>query len=307
MRALLFCLIFIALIITKLSFGAHRIYNFSADSGKKVNLFGQKYAPIGILLNIGGRTDLLGPYSFQYSDMLSFVPKSVAQELQVKDAGYEWRMNAWNALDPEKQNIAPGRLYNDGPCISMNVILDPAIQSKIRKELRLGLTFSTLVTYLMTSEEKDFTQEGYDYSLSVYYRGVANNLFVEASQVYKTRSSRLFGLYGGYGLSTGIPVYSRLIRIEDGYRIKSNTAGLYRYTNFDEASYKAKKFISTQVFIPFGVNLKLTRKDNFIGKITFVAEGRFGYELITCLGPKNFTIPVNYILAGIRYDLSERG
>jgi hypothetical protein len=119
----------------------------------------------------------------------------------------------------------------------------------------------------------------------------------EVAQYFHTNEARRVSVYGGYALQLGATVFSRL-EVSKGYHTGyeeqkpgNQQTSLSFYKNLDSdyeyARYKAKGAIAAGAGLVTGIQLRLSKKDNAFGGITYAMEIRPGIN--TFLVPNNGT------------------
>jgi hypothetical protein len=207
-----------------------------------------------------------------------------------------------NAIDPTKFNnsnqyYSPNDLYENGFRLQVGLSLpNKKHNPKFDRTLRLGIKSQTMGgNYLNLSNTNSYridtlvsTQTGsYTYIDSTFTNtaGVswyAKNVSIDAQMVWRTKFKGYINGYAGIGGSIG-KIYQQQLQISkysysnftnfapQNYNL--NSQNTYRYTTEqidNNSSYNA------QLYVPFGIDLRASKKDNFFGHLHLFMEGNVG-------------------------------
>ncbi len=125
--------------------------------------------------------------------------------------------------------------------------------------------------------------------------------------IWRTRNANKMTFFGGFGafyggsfnVYTSLNYYSRKRISSDRY---NNTSYMPGELKTESESFKNPNHVSFGVYIPFGLDYKLSKTNEFWKHIHFVSEGRIRVQKYNFKGYKSETsMPFN-IMFGIRYQ-----
>jgi hypothetical protein len=199
--------------------------------------------------------------------------------------------------------------YNDFDAIGANgnnsftLLLGMRVRNKDKKSyanhkaVRFGVTYTSgiaLSNTLFKEERKPFdtltsSQTGQQIFVdSVLYSQLGMNytsqqLRLEGSYIFKTRSYGRWSLFAGLGLSAGVSLQANTeIFFNENKRTESTTSNLtYFPKNGSESEFKTERYrnksnIGVGAFIPFGVNFQLGNTNDFWKHTSIFYEMRPG-------------------------------
>jgi hypothetical protein len=138
-----------------------------------------------------------------------------------------------------------------------------------------------------------------DYIDSLHRSNLAFNfkseqLFLDAAMVFTTNAEKLFSVYAGAGISAGIPITSNAtIGFYDGHqRITRTSDGEKTYHESTTLTDKEDVMPGSHhllliPYVPFGINMRLGKKNPFLSQVSLFYEGRAGLYMRVLKGSDN--------------------
>jgi hypothetical protein len=126
------------------------------------------------------------------------------------------------------------------------------------------------------------------YHSSLKYAENVQEMGINMAYIYKTAQDRKFSLYAGYGFNIGYSTYSRLVynSVQDSneelvLKNDPNKNNHYFYNDIVSKVTTEKYFDSDpsfflRAYIPFGLNLKLSKKNPFWSHVSLQLNCQFG-------------------------------
>lgn len=201
--------------------------------------------------------------------------------------------------------------YMGVPDMGLNLSLGLKIRNKETNEyfkspvLRLGLQYRTITaassysriknTYRVdtliaaSSNSTVYVDSVSDVSLDINKRTELINL--DVSVIFRTDTSKLWSLYGGAGLSTGVSINSYTeVNVQDNsyyqfsgdYSPESNGNSFYmnRWENNYERHENKANFMAN-IYFPIGIDVRLGQKTAFWRRLHLFYEARPGVSMLT--------------------------
>ncbi len=147
-------------------------------------------------------------------------------------------------------------------------------------------------------------------SYGMYYSG--RQFSLSTSLIFRTDTERRLTLYGGLGINLGLSLHTKT-HIYHSQIYQIDTTDEQGYTNSDyiistennpgQESFENKSALITQVYLPVGIDLRLSNKNNFLKSFHIYSEANAGLVVtripeIGAMGKSS----LSYFL-GLRYIL----
>lgn len=195
---------------------------------------------------------------------------------------------------------------------------------KYQNTWRIGLTSSSATdisgyynrqeTYRIDTFQSTQTNAVYYIDSTVYhnfrYRNWSNWLHLDVSKIWRTDNPNKFTLYTGIGAVAGITLNSHSDLQYNRYSIDNkpknyNNTSRRNYSNeyYETENIKNKTRTFASVYVPLGIDYRLSKKKNFWSKLHLFYEGRFSLNQLNVPEIKKYSFSDFNSLIGIRYQL----
>ncbi|MFL5753396.1 MAG: hypothetical protein ACJ76F_08315 [Bacteroidia bacterium] len=150
-----------------------------------------------------------------------------------------------------------------------------------------------------------------NYSLNYVNHSIALDL----QQVFSTSSDKIVSIFFGYGLSFNYSINSQIKERYNSVRglssssspMFSGTAYLPQYgaENYkfyhSQQSYTAKRSIAYKIFVPLGINFRLSQKRHLLSKVVLSLQARVGVDFLQLPGQDMYRSLLLSALSGLNY------
>jgi len=147
------------------------------------------------------------------------------------------------------------------------------------------------------------------------YREEANVLGLTFQYLYKTDPEKRFSLFAGYGINLGYAVNARIYKrsskdsaivvglsgAQPSFELFNNETKLG--TDVHRSSVEAKPTFLTNVFIPVGLNLRLSQSREILNKMNLFVKADMGLQVETIVNRRAHFNPYIGCGFGLTYDL----
>jgi len=183
---------------------------------------------------------------------------------------------------------------------NFNIELGLTSASKPNRELLVGISYMSgdqrSFEFNKSSHIRTDTLHVMDYTFyvdstyhsSLKYTENVQEMGINISYIYKTAQDRKFSLFAGYGINAGYSTYSRLVYTaeQDSNQelvLQNDPNKNNHYNNNDNISKESsEKYFDSdpsfffRAYIPFGFNLKLSKKNPFWNHVSLLVNCQFG-------------------------------
>jgi len=147
------------------------------------------------------------------------------------------------------------------------------------------------------------------------YREEANVFGVSAQYLYKTNTDKRFSLFAGYGLNMGYAITARIFKRSSAdsvlvltpYNVQPNfndyNNGTVFRSNEQKSSMEAKSTFFTSVFIPFGVNFRLSKTKEIWSQMNLFVNASVGLETEIVVDRRAHYNPYMGCSVGFKFNL----
>jgi hypothetical protein len=194
---------------------------------------------------------------------------------------------------------------------------------KYQNTWRIGLTSSSATditgyynrqeSYRIDTFYSTQTNAVYYIDSTVYhtfrYRNWSNWLHLDVSKIWRTDNPNKFTLYTGIGAVTGVTLNSNSDLQYNRYSIDNKPSNsIARRPNYGNEYYeteniKNKTRTFASVYVPLGIDYRLSKKKIFWSKLHLFYEGRFSLNQLNVPEVKEYSYSDFNTLIGIRYQL----
>jgi hypothetical protein len=135
----------------------------------------------------------------------------------------------------------------------------------------------------------------------------SDQLFLDASLVFSTKTERVFSVYAGVGFGTGRPLMSQALmnfRVSH-QRITSTPEGKQTFhkgevlTSLSEST-PGNPYLVLLPYVPFGFNVRLSKSTPLLNQISLFYEGRAGVQMRILPGTDNLYHFTRHHTLGVR-------
>lgn len=148
------------------------------------------------------------------------------------------------------------------------------------------------------------------------YFEVIDELEIGITYLYKTDPEKRISLHTGYGIGLGFSIYSGLnssnyddtslvfTTIIDGTEYSSYKAYDNNYYSSDnrDRNVKTKNSVFIRTYIPFGLNIRLSKKHDILNQMNLFFQTKFGFEYQQIIDDNNYLRPFYGFGIGLKYD-----
>jgi hypothetical protein len=114
----------------------------------------------------------------------------------------------------------------------------------------------------------------------------SEQLFLDGSVVFGTNTERVFSVYAGAGIATGMPLMSNsFMRFRISHqRVTSTPDGKRTHQEGEtimalDESVTGDPYLALLPYVPFGFNVRLSKRNPFLSQISLFYEGRMGLHI----------------------------
>jgi hypothetical protein len=210
----------------------------------------------------------------QVSDYLSDTPNqwSNTYSYQSKNIGF---FTEFSRLMPDKKN------YRKNQSLRVGIMYQDRNLGTINGTQNTTTSYDT---YSSDNNGKKLYYEHIEYENYTISHKV-QELKLDAAYIFRTSDQHQLNLFGGIGINLGASLFSKV-------NIYQNTGSRYYYSNADASvtysgnfgygnnqdnkikTLNSKNFVSTGIYIPLGIDYRLSMNDNFFSRLHTIFEAR---------------------------------